>query len=195
MFTVGLTGMSGAGKSYVSAYLCDNGFYIINADEIYHELVSCESACIRELESVFGSAIINTDRSLNRAELAKIVFSDRKKLGILNTVTHKYVLNEMRLRIAGNSGICIADVPQLFESGFDSECDITVAVVAERDVCLSRIIERDGLTREQAEKRLNNQHDAEFFKSHCDIIIENNGKDISSDIENTIKLIKEKSYV
>ncbi len=195
MYTVGLTGMSGAGKSYIASCLFESGFNIIDADAVYHELVAGDSECIRELEAVFGSAVINADRSLNRPELAKLVFSDREKLKLLNNITHKYVLNEIRLKIAQSDKACIVDAPQLFESGFDAECDLIIAVVAEREVCIKRITERDGISKEKAESRLSNQHDAEFFRSRCDIIIENNGNDISKDIENTIKLIKEKSNV
>lgn len=92
-------------------------------------------------------------------------------------------------------GICIVDAPQLFESGFNNECDLTVGVIAKREVCISRIVERDGISLQKAIVRLDSQYDADFFIKYCDIVITNNGNDISTDIENTIKLIKEKSNV
>ena len=192
---VGLTGMSGAGKSYVAARFSSAGFNVIDADKIYHTLVSGEGECIRELESAFGSSVINPDRSLNRVVLAPIVFADPEKLTHLNKITHKYVLAEIRKEISTLSEICVVDAPQLFESGFDAECDLIVGVVADVDICVEGIVARDRITPEKAKKRLVNQHDRTYFESRCDIIILNNGNDISNDIENTIKMIKEKNYV
>lgn len=195
MIVVGLTGMSGAGKSYVASFLKNAGLNIIDADKVYHELVSSDGECIRELEDVFGPSVINPDRSLNRSKLAPIVFADYQKLARLNEITHKYVLSEIRDRISKLTGICVVDAPQLFESGFDQECDFVIGVVADRDICIDRIVARDSITSEKAEARLSSQHDRAYFESRCDFIIINNGNDISNDIENTIKLIKEKNYV
>lgn len=195
MFTVGLTGMSGAGKSYVAARFAENGFSIIDADVVYHELVSGESDCMREIESVFGSGVVNHDGSLNRPALASVVFLDHSKLEMLNRITHKYVLEKIRNEIVLCKSIPIVDAPQLFESGFNDECDLIIGVIADRKVCVSRIVERDGITPQKALIRLDNQHDASYFKNNCDVVIVNNGNDISTDIENTIKLIKEKSNV
>lgn len=192
---VGLTGMSGAGKSYVASRLNAAGFNIVDADKVYHTLVSYDSDCIREIEDAFGGSVINPDRSLNRSVLAPIVFGDSEKLELLNRITHKYVLAQIRQEISVLSGICVVDAPQLFESGFDTECDMIVGVVADIDVCVNRIVERDNITPEKAKSRLVNQHDRTYFESRCDVIIFNNGNDISNDIENTIKLIKEKNYV
>ena len=192
---VGLTGMSGAGKSYVAARLDAAGFNIVDADKVYHTLVSHDSDCIREIEKEFGSSVINPDRSLNRSALAPVVFADPEKLMLLNRITHKYVLEEIRNQISVLSGICVVDAPQLFESGFDDECDLIIGVVADIDVCVSRIVVRDKITPEKARSRLANQHERDYFESRCDIIIINNGNDISNDIENTIKMIKEKNHV
>lgn len=193
MLTVGLTGMSGAGKSYVASRLSECGFNIIDADAVYHGLVSCDSECLREIELTFGCDVITPQRTLDRPALSRIVFSDPEKLAQLNLVTHKHVLLAIRQMISDLGGICVVDAPQLFESGFDAECDLIISVVAERDVCIKRITERDGITCERAKARLDSQHDSAFFRAKSDIVIENNGNDISKDIENTIKLIKEKN--
>ena len=192
---VGLTGMSGAGKSYVAAHFGSAGFNIIDADKVYHTLVSYDSDCIREIEKEFGSSVINPDRSLNRSALAPVVFADSEKLALLNRITHKYVLAEIRKEISALSGICVVDAPQLFESGFDAECDVIIGVVADIEVCVERIVTRDKITSEKARIRLANQHGRDYFESRCDVIIVNNGNDISNDIENTIKMIKEKNHV
>ncbi len=72
-------------------------------------------------------------------------------------------------------GLVVYDAPQLFESGADIICDCVIAVTADRDVRISRIMQRDGLSAEQAEARIEAQLDEEFFRGKADHIIENNG--------------------
>ncbi|MBQ4055390.1 MAG: dephospho-CoA kinase [Clostridia bacterium] len=192
---VGLTGMSGAGKSYVAEHFSSAGFNIIDADKTYHELVSRDGECTRELKSAFGTSVINRDGSLDRSALAPIVFSDPAKLALLNSITHRYVLSAIRQEISRRAGICVVDAPQLFESGFDAECEVIVGVVADPALCVERIVSRDKISPEKAKQRLANQHGRDYIESRCDVVIINNGNDISKDIENTIKMIKEKTNV
>ena len=73
------------------------------------------------------------------------------------------------------SGTAVFDAPQLFESNMDAVCDIIVSVTADESVRLRRIMERDGLMREQARERISAQYSEEFFRGHSDFTIENNG--------------------
>jgi len=75
----------------------------------------------------------------------------------------------------GNSKIAVVDAPTLFESGYDKECDIIISVLAPRDQRINRIMQRDKISRQDAEKRINSQHDDEFFKQNSDYTIVNNG--------------------
>jgi dephospho-CoA kinase len=123
--------------------------------------------------------------SLDRAGLAALVFGEpdadtkAEKLAALNRITHHYILEYARdwlceQKAAGFTAACI-DAPQLFESGFDTECSFIIGVTAECETRIARIIARDGITREKALQRIASQHDDVFFAAHCDLIIENNG--------------------
>lgn len=178
VMVVGLTGQTGAGKSTVSQVFKDNGFAVINADTIARAVVEKGSRCLDEISDFFGSGILNDDESLNRKALAKIVFTDKCKLDSLNTIIYPYITGEILRQIKNYSvngeKLILLDAPTLFESRADDFCELIISVIASNDIRKRRIIERDGLTSEQAEERMSSQLDADFFISHSDYIIENN---------------------
>lgn len=173
MRLIGLCGRSGCGKSYFSSLAVKEGILVIDCDAVYKNLVSYRSECLKELEQAFGSEIIENN-ALNRRALAPIVFSNPEKLKLLNDITHKHVENEMdNILKTENPHIAIIDAPMLFESGIDKRCDIIIGIVANDDVCVKRIMERDNISQSQAVARLSNQKSIEFFYENCHIIIEN----------------------
>lgn len=178
VMVVGLTGQTGAGKSTVSRIFKDNGFAVINADSIARNVVETGSKCLDEISDFFGSGILNPDNSLNRKALAKIVFTDKCKLDSLNTIIYPYITGEILRQIRKHSEngekLILLDAPTLFESRADDFCELIISVIAEPDVRERRIIERDGLSHEQAKERMSSQLDEEFFVSHSDYIIGNN---------------------
>lgn len=181
MKIIGLTGPSGAGKGYVAAIFASYGVPSIDTDVVYHELTTPPSACLDELTACFGKQILTPSGTLNRRALAAIVFAPGagEALAGLNRITHRHVLAEVRRRCGelDAAGCCavLVDAPQLFESGFDAECDRVLVVLAPRDIRLSRIMERDGLERARAEARLNAQKPDDFFREHADGVIVNDG--------------------
>ena len=119
------------------------------------------------------------DGELDRKALGALAFSDKERLATLNRITHRYIsekvkqwLNERETE--GESAV-ILDAPQLFESGEDALCDITVAVLSDSKTRLSRILSRDGVPEEYARARMASQKPDEFFREHCTYVIENNG--------------------
>lgn len=199
MFTIGVTGPSGAGKSHFCSLFSNMGFFAIDCDEVYHELTDAPSPCTRELSAEFGDGILLPSGALDRRALAKIVFAPdaRHKLDRLNAITHKYVLDEVRRRIAALSPDCrgaLVDAPLLFESGFDKDCDLTVALLAPREMRLSRLSERDGLSKSALCARLDAAKSDEWYSERCDVTVYNAGDadalwasvlDIAEKIKNT----------
>lgn len=178
---IGLTGQSGAGKTTVSKVFKDNGFGIINCDEIARKVTYKGSPCNKEL-AMFFPQCFDKQLEMNRAAMARIVFSDRRKLELLNSVIFTYITKRIKEEIERMSKkyeFILLDAPTLFEAKVDKMCFATVAVVASMNIRLSRIIERDNIDREIAMKRFASQHDTEFFKANCDYVIDN-----SNDIEN-----------
>ena len=179
---LGLTGPSGAGKGVVAARLHTvHGFAWIDTDAIYHELISAPSACLDELVAVFGKDILTPEGVLHRPALAAIVFhpDNQDKLELLNTITHKHVLavadRQIAATKAANAAGAVIDAPLLFESGADKTCTHTAAVLADRELRASRIMARDGLTYQAAQKRLDAQKPDDFYTERADFVLENSG--------------------
>ena len=174
MLVIGLCGGSGSGKGTVCAFFAELGIKSIDTDKLYHEIISFDSACTMELVKSFGNAIY-ANPGIDRKALRNIVFSSDDNLKLLNKITHKHILSEVRNIIEANSdsrGIII-DAPLLFESGFNSECDVTVAVIASESTRLERITKRDGISLEHAKARIASQiSDAELIEK-CNYSIEN----------------------
>ena len=178
MLLIGLTGPSGAGKSTVSRLFASLGLPILDADAIYHTLLTPPSECLSDITECFGREVLMPDGTLNRKALANIVFHDPKELEKLNHITHSHVLRDARRQISRvrEEGIpaAILDAPQVFESGADKECNIVVSVLASEELRLHRIVERDGISEAAALDRIRAQKSDLFFRTHSDYIIENN---------------------
>ena len=181
MKLIGLCGGSGSGKGRACSYFAELGIPSIDTDAVYHELTSRPSPCIDALAEAFGSSILKEDGSLNRIKLANLVFADGNdnKRKLLGKITHKFIL-ERTDEIASsffNNGACavIVDAPLLFESGYNKKCDIVICVIADKDKRISRIVSRDGITKERAIARISKQADDDFLVRNSDFTIENNG--------------------
>ena len=179
MLVVGLTGGSGSGKGYLSSLLNDDDICIIDTDKVYHKMISVPSACVEALVAAFGENIRSDSGGINRAELGSIVFSSKEKLELLNSIAHGFI-REKCSEIMSDCGakIVLLDAPVLFESGFDSMCDLTVGVVASEETRVQRIVKRDMISLDKAYARIRNQHSDEWFREKCDIVIENDGGEL-----------------
>ena len=191
MKVIGLCGGSGSGKSVVSAAFAKRGFIAIDTDKVYRDLTDRKSHCLDELVCVFGGDILTEFGALNRAKLRDIVFADREKLKQLNSITHKYILGEVRSIISdaekqGALG-ALVDAPLLYESGFDTECDYVVAVVADRKNRIARIMKRDNITELQATARIDSQIPNGELISKADFVIVNDRE--TQDIDDQVSKI------
>lgn len=181
MFVIGITGPSGAGKGAASGYLISKNVSVIDADAVYHSVISPPSDCLDELVSHFGRQILDDSGALNRAALAKLVFGqeNRERLELLNKITHKYVVARIReltekYAISG-AKTCAIDAPLLIEAGLADDCDLTVAVLAEKEIRAERIARRDGIDISLALSRINSQKPDEYYALGADAVIYNNG--------------------
>ena len=191
MRLIGLCGRSGSGKGVFSMTASENGCFVIDCDAVYKELVSKPTELLIELEKEFGSEIVKNG-SLDRRVLAPIVFSDKEKLNKLNAISHKYIREEIERIFASlpEESIIILDAPTLFESGIDEMCDLIIGVVASDEICISRIVNRDNITKEAAILRLSNQYSVEFIANNCDCVIYNEAG-IEQFIKDSIELVND----
>lgn len=180
MKIIGITGPSGAGKGAISEYMNTvHGFKVIDADKVYHDIISAPSDCVNELAEHFGKAILNENGGIDRRALSKMVFGEenKEKLLLLNKITHKYVISEINKIIekyaADGAEVCVIDAPLLIEAGVDEMCDYVIAVVAPKELRAKRIAARDGIDEEAALLRINSQKPYSFYEEKCDFILQN----------------------
>ncbi len=181
MKVIGLCGGSGSGKGMVALYLSEYGYKHIDTDAVYHRITSYLSPCVKELSDEFGMSIIKNGR-LDRAELFRIVFTEDKtglKRGRLNSITHKHILERTRALIeqyrTDGAPAVLVDAPLLFESGFDKLCSSVICVVADENIRIKRIMERDGISRDKAFVRVRSQLPSDYLTERSDYCIVNNG--------------------
>ncbi len=192
---IGLTGQSGAGKTTVSHIFEENGFAVINCDEIARICTQMGSECNKKLAQVFPECF-DEKLSLDRKAISKIIFSDKKMLEKFDNIVYPFITQLIKEKINELSAVSqyiLLDAPTLFESGTDMLCSVKTAVVADFEKRLERITIRDKIDKELAEKRFASQLSAEFFCKNCDYVIYNNGKleDTINKTLNVIRTIKE----
>ena len=188
MKVIGLTGPSGAGKTTVLHVFAALGTATVDADAVYHALLSSDGALLEAVRERFPAAFLSARGTaaaqtpprgaLDRKALGRIVFQDADALLDLERITHPAVLAETarRLEIARKAGAraAVVDAIALFQSGLDAVCDVTVGVLADRDTRAARIVARDGITLDYAFARINAQPDDAYYQKHCDYILHNN---------------------
>jgi len=160
---IGLTGGTGVGKSKASQFFSKWGFEVIDYDKITYEIYTPESQCMKEIKSEFGNKILNKDQSLNRKALGDIVFADKDALKKLNNIVYKYILAYTKDKIDNSNGKkLLLDAPTLFEAALNEKCDFVVGIIADKELRLKRIMERDGIDEKTALNRINSQKDDDF---------------------------------
>lgn len=175
---IGLTGPTGSGKTTVAEVFRNLGFAVVNADEIAHKALE-DKELIKALAGAFGEGIINSDGSVNRRETAKIAFASKDNTETLNSLTHPVILRLAqsefeRLYDEGYKKI-IFDAPTLFESGSHILCRKIISVVAPKDIRIKRITARDGITEEEAKRRVGAQKPNGFYIENSDYVLYNSG--------------------
>ncbi len=172
---IGITGGTGCGKTTALQAIEELGGLVMDCDKLYHSLLQTDSTLLSAIETRFPGCV--EDGSLNRKKLAGIVFTDPAALRDLNAITHGAVKTEVLRRLENTpGGIPVAiDAIELFDGGLGEVCDVTVAVTAWEDVRVARLMARDGISREDAQKRISAQKDADYFREKCDYVLENNG--------------------
>lgn len=186
---LGLTGFSGAGKSTVAAIFKENGFYHIDCDRLVHEEVYQDPQVLAALAGAFGDDILQ-ERQLNRAALRARTMGNAAALKKLNQTVMPFILAAIQAKMDAHANEnIILDAPLLLESGLNQKCDRVLSVIANRKEAAERIMERDHLRPEEAEKRLSSQHPATFYTEKSDYVL-CNSEDLDALRQHTLELIQ-----
>lgn len=174
MVVIGLTGGSGSGKSTLASLMREHGITVIDADQIGRQVVKKGQPALEEIVAAYGKEILLSDGELNRRKLGSIVFSNREKLRQLNAITHKYITAIVKEQLShAQTDISVIDAAVLKESGILDMCDYVIAVVADKQIRIDRIMARDGLTRQEAENRIASQDPDAKYVQYADFVVDN----------------------
>ena len=174
---IGLTGSIACGKSTVSQYLKQKGCLIVDADAISRTLTADGGAALPEIRQAFGDDVFS-GASLDRAKLGQLVFADAQKREALNAILHPMILAEIKRQLDqldAPGQIVIGDIPLLYECGMEALFDTVWVVRADRETQIQRLFERDGLSREQAERRIDSQMPLDEKIRRADAVIDTSG--------------------
>ena len=177
MLKVGLTGSIAVGKSFVLSVLAELGCHVVDADATAREVVAPGTPGLKAVVDAFGDEILNADGTLDRAKLAAVVFADEAKRMQLNSILHPFIIRaqdeQMREREKEDpQGIAVVDAALMIESGGYQRFDKLVVVHCRPEVQLERLMTRDGLSREDAERRVAAQMSQEEKRRHADFLID-----------------------
>jgi dephospho-CoA kinase len=176
MKRIGLTGNIGTGKSTVARIFEILGVPVYHADKQAHKILNSETVTV-QVASLFGEKVLNKFNGVDRKALATLVFNDKEKLNTLNNLIHPLVEADFLqwCDSQADQEFIIQEAAILFESGFDRLFDATILVTASHEVCLKRVMVRDGITEQMVEQRMNNQWPQEKKMEIADYLVNNDG--------------------
>lgn len=185
MKKIAVTGGIATGKSAVAEYLKKKNKFVLCADEIYAGLLVSNKKLCDKIAGRFGSEMF-TNGILNRSALGKIVFNDKKKLQILNKISHPFIKKKISelLKERKNESTVFITIPLLFESKMENEYDAVITVYCNKNQQIARLVKRNGYSIADAKRRINSQLPINEKKAKSDFIIDN-----SHTLKNTHKQI------
>lgn len=192
---IGLTGGIASGKSTVSAMLVEAGALLIDADRIAREIVLPGSPALTLIAERFGAQMLLEDGSLNRKRLGEVVFASEQERKALEQITHPAIRKRMLELMEQYTSeqpdkLVVVDAPLLYESEMEEMFQGVIVVYVPRATQLQRLMERDQLTHEQAEQRLDAQLNIEVKRERADYVISND-QDLVQTHKQVIQLLQQ----
>lgn len=173
---LGITGGIATGKSTVVKFVQEYGFPVVDADVIAREVVAIGTPGLKAVSKEFGPEVIQKNGSLDRKALGMIIFSEPEKRIRLNQLLSPFLRTEITKQIKEKkqqSKLIIVDIPLLYEGGYEKEVDQVAVVYLPKKIQVERLMIRDGLTKEEAEKRIASQAPIEEKKKKAQIVFDN----------------------
>jgi dephospho-CoA kinase len=176
MFLIGLTGGIASGKSTVAKLLAAHGAETIDADEVAREVVEPGSIGLKAVVEEFGEGVLSQNGELNREALGKIIFSDSKMRLKLEAILHPLIQDRTGQLIAASSkAVVVYAVPLLVEASVQYPFDVIVTVEAGAENQIERLVKSRGLSRPDAQDRINAQATREQRIERADFVIDSSG--------------------
>lgn len=180
MKVIGVTGGVGAGKSEVLGYIAGNwNATVVEADEVGYLVMRPGKACYSAIVDLFGVGILKEDETLDREQIAKIVFEDKEMLAKMNAIVHpavkEYIRKAIKREEKNETDIFIVEAALLIEDKYDEICDELWYIYADEETRMERLKQNRGYSEEKCRSIFRNQLSEEEFSNHCDFEIDNSG--------------------
>jgi len=179
MLKIGLTGGIGTGKSSVAEAFQSLGAAVINADLLGHDAYLPGTIGYEEVVTEFGQEIVGSDGQIDRKKLGPIVFSDSSKMDRLNEIMHPLIRDLIEERLvtleSNHNKVAVVEAAILIEAGWKSLFDEIWVVISDPEEVINRLGVRNGLSREDAVKRIDSQMSNNERIGHGDVVVENTG--------------------
>jgi len=179
---IGLTGGIASGVTLVAGMFRDLGAAVIEADQASREVVQPGTETYRAIVAAFGPEIVAPDGTLDRRRLARIIFQDPAARARLNALTHPAIRRRIwerieQIRREDPDAIVVVDIPLLLDTSAPETFDLdgVIVVRATPELQISRMVARDGLSREEAQRRMNAQRPVALKAADADWVIDNTG--------------------
>ena len=175
---IGITGGIASGKSTVTEFLRQQGYQVIDADQVVHELQEPGERLYQALLSTFGSSILQEDGRLDRPKLGAMIFGNPELLAQSSQIQNQIIREDLAGRrdlLAETEDIFFMDLPLLFELQYEDWFDQIWLVDVTVETQLSRLMSRNALSQEEAEKRIAAQLSLREKRKRADVLIDNNG--------------------
>jgi dephospho-CoA kinase len=191
---IGLTGGIASGKSLVSQILAGLGMTVIDADDVSHELMAKDKAVKQKVVETFGAGVLTAGGDVDRGKLGGIVFRDPGTRKDLERIMHPRILAQLRKRAQESSADVVLEIPLLIEQGGHERVDLVVVVYTTRERQVQRLMGRDGITREEAIRRIDAQLPLAEKVSYAHYVIDNSGtvEETEDQVTRFYKLIRGK---
>ena len=179
MYTIGLTGGIGTGKSEVLSILRDLGASTVQADLLAHEIYSPGKPAWQDIIHTFGSEILTAEQQINRKKLGEIVFADKNKLSKLNQIVHPRIFEHLKELIEKQEmagvRLLVIEAAILIEAEWTEIVDSVWVVKASRSIIIDRLKGKTTLSEKQINQRINAQISDAKRQEKANEIITNNG--------------------
>jgi len=177
MLRVGLTGSIGVGKSFVTAVFAELGCHVLDADQTAREVVSAGAPGLKAVVAAFGAEVLQPDGTLDRQQMAALIFADSHKRQQLNAILHPFIIARQdeilrEWERVDPNGIGLVDAALMIESGGYKRFDKLIVVHCRPEVQLERLMRRNGFSQEQAQQRIDAQMSQEEKKKFADYLID-----------------------
>lgn len=188
---IGITGGIASGKSNVCSILKDEGYEVIDSDEIAKELSRKPNACYEAILKAFGPEFLDKQGEINRSKLSRLVFSNSAARAVLDKVTHPQIITEVKRQLSLlPNGLIFVDIPLLYEGKFEYLCDKIICVYLPKKLQVERLMKRDGIDEDLALAKIHSQMDLYLKKTYADFVIDSSGS-FSETKEKTLQIIQQ----